>query len=527
MAIEAGSHRKTIVDHIVPLEFGSLVSSQRSLLEVRIILTAVSLTLLCVVGGAQQKANPPMSVPSAGTESSGKEIRLLFAGDILLSRQVAAEVARKNVSPLKNVESLIHSADWATGNLEGAVGNASDCLEPPSESSPCFAIDPSLIHLLHEAGFTALGNENNHAGDLGAAGRAATRSSLRAQSLLPLTFDASPAFLRFGATTVAIISITEILDHQGDPAEMRSVGLDQKIRLARALANLVVVSIHWGDELMDWPSEKQRHDAAWLIARGADLIIGAHPHVVQKPECVRGKPVFYSVGNFLFDQKYPATKEGLIADCKIVQNILRCSGIRTQTQVATSFPDVAAADESVDSALAACPVSLHPALAISGYILRPEPSSPQNVKGEMWIEGFRTDAPRDSKPSWRTRPAQVLSMETAKLKGPDGPEFLLSVEKHSSPIDSENDPRPYVYEVGPSGFIARWRGSALAWPLIDARLLPANDGVLCALHRSDSFLVLSAKSNSTRVAAYRWNGFGFDGISDATILSQCQSLIRW
>jgi len=110
------------------------------------------------------------------------------------------------------------------------------------------------------------------------------------------------------------------------------------------------------------------------------------------------------------------------------------------------------------------------------------------------------------------------------MEGPAKPEFLLSLEKHASPIDSERDPRPYVYEVSPHGFIARWRGSALAWPLLDARLLPGANGVLCALHRRDSFLMLSPESKGTRVAAYRWNGFGFDGIADEGIISACRDL---
>ena len=111
------------------------------------------------------------------------------------------------------------------------------------------------------------------------------------------------------------------------------------------------------------------------------------------------------------------------------------------------------------------------------------------------------------------------------MKGAQGPLLWLSLERHASPIDSERDPRPYMYEVGPHGFIARWRGSALAWPLLDAPLLPGSGGVLCALHRLDSFLVLSPGSTGTRVAAYRWNGFGFDGIADPGIVSQCHVLL--
>jgi len=167
-------------------------------------------------------------------------------------------------------------------------------------------------------------------------------------------------------------------------------------------------------------------------------------------------------------------------------------------------------------------VELHPALTIAGYTLRPEPSSPRDDFRGIWIEGFR--GPQGDQRAWRTRPAPVLSLEAGNLAGRERPPLLLSLEKHASPIDSEPDPRPYVYEVGPHGFIARWRGSALAWPLLDARLLPGSDGVLCALHRRDSFLALSPQSKGTRVAAYRWNGFGFDGISDPSVVSRCRAL---
>ena len=391
-----------------------------------------------------------------------------------------------------------------------------------SERSPCFAIDPSLLQFARSAGYTALGNENNHAGDLGAMGREFTRQALAAAELLPFTFAASPAFLRFGTLTVAVVSVTTVPDRDGNPAELPSVALEQKLRLARALANVVLVSIHWGSELIDWPTEQQRQQAAWLIAHGADVVFGHHPHVSNMPECVAGKPVFFSLGNHVFDQKYPATKEGLIADCRVIEGGLHCGALRTHTPSGSSFPGEALIDPAAGQALANCPVQLHPTLMVSGYVLRPQPSSPQDDSGELWIEAFT--GPQSHERAWRTRPAPVLSLEAGNLQGPAKPELLLSLERHPSPIDSERDPRPYVYEVGPHGFIARWRGSALAWPLLDARLLPGSRGVLCALHRRDSFLVLSPESKGTRVAAYHWNGFGFDGIADEGVVSACRSL---
>jgi poly-gamma-glutamate synthesis protein (capsule biosynthesis protein) len=506
------------------VEGDSLVSCQRPLLRL-ILATAI---VLSVAGDntlttAHQGSGAFLAATHAAPQESSKEVRLLFTGDVLLSRQVAAEIRQRGHSPWINLGNLLRSADWVGGNLEGAIGDVSNCRES-SERSPCFAIDASLLQWAGAAGFTALGNENNHAGDLGAAGRETSRRVLAAAGILPLTFEASPAFLRFGTLTVAVVSVTTVPDRDGNPSELPSVALEQKLRLARALANVVAVSIHWGSELIDWPTEEQHRQAAWLVAHGADVIFGHHPHVVQKPECVAGKPVFFSLGNHVFDQKYPATKEGLIADCRLGDGSLRCAGLRTRIPSGSSFPEAAGADTEVGQLLAACSVQFHPTLSISGFTLRPQPSSPQNNSGDIWIEGFI--GPENRRRVWRTRPAPVLSLEAGNMEGPDRPQLLLSLERHTSPLDSEREPRPYVYAVGPQGFVARWRGSALAWPLLDARLLPGSNGVLCALHRRDSFLVLSPESKGTRVAAYRWKGFGFEGLGDDRVVSQCRALFE-
>jgi hypothetical protein len=106
------------------------------------------------------------------------------------------------------------------------------------------------------------------------------------------------------------------------------------------------------------------------------------------------------------------------------------------------------------------------------------------------------------------------------------PPMLVTLERHASSMDTEADPRPYVYEITPHGLVARWRGSALAWPLLDARLVPAKDGgsTLCALHRGDSFIKFDpAHPAAPRVLAYRWNGFGFSGVEDAALAARCRS----
>jgi poly-gamma-glutamate synthesis protein (capsule biosynthesis protein) len=112
-----------------------------------------------------------------------------------------------------------------------------------------------------------------------------------------------------------------------------------------------------------------------------------------------------------------------------------------------------------------------------------------------------------------------------------GEDFLLSLEEHRSSIDQETGPRPYVYSVVPGGLVARWRGSALAWPLVDGELLRASSGkeeqeYLCALHRGDSFIMPNPGTTETRTAVYQWNGFGFSGVEDPSLNARCRNVFQ-
>jgi poly-gamma-glutamate synthesis protein (capsule biosynthesis protein) len=289
--------------------------------------------------------------------------------------------------------------------------------------------------------------------------------------------------------------------------------LRQKLRLARNLANLVVVNVHWGSELLDWPNTSQREGAEWLVRHGADLIIGHHPHVVQPPEMIAGKPVFFSLGNHLFDQKYLATKEGLIADCRINRGVLHCQGLTTHTAKNSFFPEPVEVQQ-----YGLQPIRLGESIHVSGLLLRPVNASGSD-KGEVRLEGMN-----NGKRLWQTRPIRLAAIAAARLDGKS--EFLFTLEWHYSPIDGEIGLRPYVYSVTEQGLVARWRGSALAWPLLDAILLADDETILCGLHRGDSFIDLQPGSKRVRVAAYRWNGFGFSGVDDSAVNEKCRQCLE-
>ena len=71
-------------------------------------------------------------------------------------------------------------------------------------------------------------------------------------------------------------------------------------------------------------------------------------------------------------------------------------------------------------------------------------------------------------------------------------------------LDKEINIRPYVYAVDNKGITARWRGSALAWPILDAQISPYNNQILCALHRGDAFISVGKINAEKKVAAYKW-----------------------
>jgi len=475
------------------------------------------LTILIVAGAACYPLVRPIHGADPGCENS-QTVRLLFSGDILLSRGVERQLIQDPQAFSRALGPILSGADLAVGNLEGAAGPQDACPESTGQS-PCFPIREEFIPLLRGAGFRAIGLANNHSSDLGRAARQSTRRLLEQNDLTALTYEESPQFIRSHELTIGIVSFSAIPGRGEHAVDVPGTDLRQKLRLARNISNLVVVYVHWGSEFLDWPDKKQRQAAEWLLHNGADIIVGHHPHLIQKPECLHGKPVFFSLGNLVFDQKYPSTREGLMADCRIRGDAVSCSGLLTRTPEGTTLPVIDTVDGDTGKALSGCACKLSPPLVVNGITLRPAKSSPQGNPS-----GLSLEAVRDGKVLWRTSHANIVSIDKMKTGGPQGAEYLFTLERHFSPMDGEKGLRPCVYEARPDGLVPKWRGTALAWPLIDAVLIPGDDGVLCAQHRGDSFMVPQRGSNEKRIAAYRWKGFGFSGIQDPQAVGCSQSL---
>ena len=268
-------------------------------------------------------------------------IHLLFTGDINPGR-CPAQVALKNndfTLPYRAVGDALRAADITVGSLDGALSDVS----PPS---PCpqtmNLIGPArTVEGLQYAGFDVLTVAANHAKDCGLQGWNCsdqtfrdTLTNLRAAGIQPagggedLAAALAPVILERQGVRFAFIGLTEAGPNTfaaaGRPgtAPLSDESLPQvlaAIAAARQGAAVVIVLPHWGVEYTEAPSANQRRWAAELVAAGATLVIGNHPHVIQPME-VLAQPgqtapravVAYALGNFVFDQGPWRNRQGVL-----------------------------------------------------------------------------------------------------------------------------------------------------------------------------------------------------------------------
>ena len=281
---------------------------------------------------------------------------LLFVGDIMLSRGVANVMEREGdvFYPFRLVADEIRSADFAFGNLENPISNRGK----NQGSIYSFRADPQVVHALAFAGFDALSVANNHIWDWGREALEDTIELLTINNIQGVGAgmnyaDANePKFFTLpGGTTLALFAYTNLLPRSLEATEttsglshfdidliadrIRALSTTAVLKHSGGEANVIIVSLHWGEEYSPTPSVDEREIAHALVDAGADLVIGHHPHVVQEVAAykvgarsdsdTRREPrpaeagrertayVAYSLGNFIFDQNFSrTTTEGLM-----------------------------------------------------------------------------------------------------------------------------------------------------------------------------------------------------------------------
>jgi poly-gamma-glutamate capsule biosynthesis protein CapA/YwtB (metallophosphatase superfamily) len=211
-------------------------------------------------------------------------------GDVMLGRGVARSLQGDWEAAFAEVAPVLGRAELVFGNLESPLTTAPQVSEGHDLRAP-----PGAVGALTAAGFDWVSVANNHALDAGEAGLAETERVLAGEGLAGLGAGEHRC-----SPPVCVLA----LDDSAAPLDAETVAAG--IAALAGDADLVVVSIHWGGEVQAAPSPRQLALARAFVDAGADLVVGHGPHVLQRVDQVDDAPVAFSLGNFLFDQPYPA-----------------------------------------------------------------------------------------------------------------------------------------------------------------------------------------------------------------------------
>lgn len=258
---------------------------------------------LCLVGAA-------VLAGLARPATADDRVSVLFVGDIMLDGGPGHLVACGK-DPFEHCAALLDDADFTIGNLECVLGSKGKQLL----KSYTFRAAPGSETPLKRY-FSALSLANNHTADFGSDGFAESLRLLK-EAEIPhfgggstLEEARKPLILEKDGVRIALLgyngfrakeyAATETAAGSAPLYAEMAVADVRRVRESK-VADVIIPFLHWGDEMIAMPDADQRGLARELIDAGASAVIGSHPHVVQTVDVYRGRPIVYSLGNFVFD----------------------------------------------------------------------------------------------------------------------------------------------------------------------------------------------------------------------------------
>lgn len=265
--------------------------------------------------------------------STSGNVSLLFIGDIMgHDTQIWSAEDRQTRTynyddVFEHIKPVISGADIAIANLEVTLAG------PPYKGYPQFSSPAALAAACRNAGIDCLVTANNHSADRGGKGIRATIFRLDSLGIPhtgtftdPVTREKQqPLIIERNGISVALLNYTYGTNGLPVPSPLVVNMLDRD-RVAEDISrakemnpDIVVLFLHWGTEYDTIPFPQQKETAEYFLSKGAGLVIGSHPHVIQKMvwyddgSSFPGKAVVYSLGNFVSNQRKPGTDGGAMA----------------------------------------------------------------------------------------------------------------------------------------------------------------------------------------------------------------------
>ena len=254
-------------------------------------------------------------------------ITICIAGDIMMhSRQMEYDFH----GYFKRIEHLFKDADITIANMEFTLAGE------PYTGYPKFSAPDSYAEFIAESGIDIFLCANNHILDKGSEGAERTLEQYRKLNKTHgISFtgaagcekefsSTTPLIIECRGSKIALINFTygtnlgSTLRWPKINYQNQKEVLKTSLTKANEQADYTLVLPHWGDEYQLMHSAGQRDMAEWLIANGADIIVGAHPHVIQDMESIENIPVIYSLGNLVSNMSAPNTQLGMIMTIKLL-----------------------------------------------------------------------------------------------------------------------------------------------------------------------------------------------------------------
>lgn len=281
---------------------------------------------------------------------SADTLNIIFTGDILLDRGVRRVINHHGVDHLfsDGIDSVFRSAQIVVGNLECPATK----IESPVFKQYIFRSEPEWLDTLRQHGITHLNLANNHSIDQGREGLLDTKRNIKAAGMVPIGAGASmqeaagPVLLASSPRKVWLVpSLRLALENYSYLTDKPCVSQEPMDSLMQRVFQLrkadstavIIVSLHWGGEHTSKPVPRQRMEAHQLILAGADALICHHTHTLQTIETFRGKPIYYSIGNFIFDPTHPINAEACIVRLKITSDTINTETLPVQIRYCVPY----------------------------------------------------------------------------------------------------------------------------------------------------------------------------------------------
>lgn len=257
-------------------------------------------------------------------------LSITFTGDVLLDRGVRQFVEHRSVDKLFSpfVDSVFQSSDLVVANLECPATK----IRQPAFKQYIFRAEPEWLQTLKAHGITHLNLANNHSVDQGRIGLADTKKNIQETGMIPVGAGdnmqeaAQPVLLASTPRNVYLLTSLQMplenFSYLPDKTSVSHEDLDSLKTRVRQLKEkdpccYIIVSLHWGGEHTLRPVPLQRQQAHQLIDAGVDALICHHTHTLQTIEQYQRKPIYYSIGNFIFDQKKPINSKACMVKVTI------------------------------------------------------------------------------------------------------------------------------------------------------------------------------------------------------------------